>query len=86
VLDVIGMTMGMNLELPAGDALTCAARKVQVDRLAKTQRGNRGMKNAFCDTEIPECSNRHVTADSREAVQIESAHIFKEELGPLRDE
>ena len=64
VVNMLGMAMGVSLELPAGDPLADTALKMGVNLPAKAQRGNGRMKDAFLDAEVPKSPDRHVSADA----------------------
>jgi hypothetical protein len=57
-----GSTLGVNLELPAGDPLADTALKMGVNLFAKAQRGDGRMKDAFLDAEVPKSPYCHVSA------------------------
>ena len=62
VVNMLGLAMG--LELPADDPLADTALKIGVNLFANAKRANGRMKDALLDAEVPEGSDRHVTADA----------------------
>ena len=66
--------VGMDVKLPARNALASAARKVEMDGLSEAKAGDRDLENFFVDPKVAKRSHGHITAYARKAVQIERSH------------
>jgi hypothetical protein len=79
VLGLTGVVVSVNVEFPTGNASADTSRKMNVNGFRQAKGVDRTLESAFVDSQVPQCSDHHVSADAREAVEVESAHTSPSE-------